>query len=135
MITHVTQKRDGIIKGRAVTNRKQQKSREYFGESRSTSSTIQLESLILSLLIGSFDNRDVAITDIADAYLFANMEENEIIDIKNDAVDIMCKVDKSYQKFLIYEKGNKVIYMKLNKALYSCVRSALLWYNTFKSKL
>ena len=30
---------------------------------------------------------------------------------------------------------NKVIYMKLDKALYGCIQSSLLWYNIFKSKL
>ena len=90
---------------------------------------------MLSLLIDSFENRDVAIADITGAYLFANMKDNEIIKIKNDAVDIMCKVDEGHKKYITYEKGIKVIYMALDKALYSCVQSALLWYNTFKSKL
>ena len=47
----------------------------------------------------------------------------------------MCKVDEGYKKYITYEKGNKVMYMKLDKALYGCVQSALLWHNTFKSKL
>ena len=49
---------------------------------------------MLSLLIDSFENRDVTIADITGAYLFTNMKDNEIIKIKNDAIDIMCKVDE-----------------------------------------
>ena len=40
-ITLITQKSDGIIEGRAVTNGRQQKSKEYFDESRTSSPTIQ----------------------------------------------------------------------------------------------
>ena len=45
----------------------------------------------------------------------------------------MCKVDEGYKKYMIYQKGNKV--MKLDKALYGFVQLVLLRYNTFKSKL
>ena len=76
LIILVTQKRDGIIKRRSVTNGRQHKSREYFDESRTSSPTIQLESFMLSLLIDSFENKDVAIADIIGAYLFANMRDN-----------------------------------------------------------
>ena len=69
----------------------------------------QLKSFMLSLLINSFENRDVTIADNTGAYLFANMKDNEIIKIKNDAVDIMCKVDEGYKKYITYEKGNKGI--------------------------
>ena len=47
------------------------KSREYFDESRTRSPTTQLESFMLSLFFDSFENRDVAIADITDVYLFA----------------------------------------------------------------
>ena len=47
----------------------------------------------------------------------------------------MCKVDEGYKRDIIYEKGNKVIYMKLDKTLYGCVQSVLLWHNTFIHKL
>ena len=78
-------------------------------------------------MIDSFENKNAVIADITGAYLFANMKDNEIIKIKNDAVDIMCKVYEGYKKYITYEKGNKVIYMKLDNALYGCVQSALLW--------
>ena len=55
------------------------KAENIFDESRTCSPTIQLESFMLSLLIDSFENRDVAIADITGAYLFAYMKDNEII--------------------------------------------------------
>jgi hypothetical protein len=35
----------------------------------------------------------------------------------------------------VIENGKKVLYLKLLKALYGCVRSALLWYNLFTGTL
>ena len=47
-------------------------------------------------------------------------------------MDIMCQANAKYKKFVSYENGKKVLYMKLLKALYGCIQSALLWYKTFK---
>ena len=40
-----------------------------------------------------------------------------------------------YLKFVTVEKGKNVLYVKLNKALYRCMKIALLWYQTFKGRL
>ena len=37
--------------------------------------------------------------------------------------------------FVVTEKGKKVLYVQLDKALYGCVKSALLWYNTYTETL
>ena len=41
-------------------------------------------------------------------------------------VDILIKVNADYVKFVTYEKGVKVIYVRLNKVLYGTVQAALL---------
>jgi hypothetical protein len=43
------------------------------------------------------------------------------------SVDIMCMVNLEYIKIVVIENGVKVLYQQLLKALYGCVRSALLW--------
>jgi hypothetical protein len=35
----------------------------------------------------------------------------------------------------MYENGKKVLYLRLQKALYGCVNSALLWYELFTGTL
>ena len=47
-------------------------------------------------------------------------------------MDTMCGASTDYKKYVSYENGKKVLYMKLLKALYGCMQSALLWYKTFK---
>ena len=39
------------------------------------------------------------------------------------------------REVLVIEKGKKVLYLQLLKALYGCVQSALLWYNLFTNTL
>ena len=51
-------------------------------------------------------------------------------------VDIIIEVHGMYADYVtINEKGIKVLYLRLRKALYGCVRSALLWYELFASVL
>jgi hypothetical protein len=47
----------------------------------------------------------------------------------------MCSVCDKYQKFVTLEHGKKVLYLRLLKALYGCVVSALLWYELFTGTL
>jgi len=47
----------------------------------------------------------------------------------------MCSVCAEYKKFVTYEHGKKVLYLRLLKALYGYVKSALLWYELFTGTL
>ena len=44
-------------------------------------------------------------------------------------MDIMCKVNPEYEKFLTYFKGKKVLYVIILKAIYIMIEIALLWYD------
>ena len=41
----------------------------------------------------------------------------------------------SFREHIVRENGKDVLYLRLDKALYGCVRSALLWYNLFSKTL
>ena len=45
------------------------------------------------------------------------------------------ELDPSLAEFVTYENGVKVLYVQLDKALYGCVQSALLWYELYSSTL
>ena len=64
-----------------------------------------------------------------------NMDDFELAKLTDESVDIMCKVNAKYKKFVFYEKGEKFLYLQLTKALYGCNQSALSWYQNFKTKL
>jgi hypothetical protein len=63
------------------------------------------------------------------------MNQFALMKLTGEAVDIMVKVDPSYASFVTEEKGRPVIYLQLKKALYGCVKSALLWYELFSNTL
>ena len=50
-------------------------------------------------------------------------------------MDLFCEIDLSFEQFVTIEKGKRVLYVQLDKALYGCVQSALLWYELHSSTL
>ena len=63
LITMIKQKRDGRIKGRACADGRKQ--RRYINKNNVSSPTIQLESLMITLLIDTHERRDVATAEVA----------------------------------------------------------------------
>ena len=96
---------------------------------------MQLESLTLSLIIDAHEGRDVAIAEVVGAYLKAKMEDYVLVKLVGKEVDIRCKVSEEYEEFVGLEKGKRLLYLRLKKALYGCMQSAILWYDTFKGAL
>jgi hypothetical protein len=132
-INLIKEKRCGKLKGRTCADGRSQ--RGQYTKEQTASPTISTDALMLSLMIDAFEGRDVATADVVGAYLLADMDEFVLIKLTGDAVDIMCKANPEYEKFVTIENGKRVLYLRLLKALYGCVRSALLWYELFSSTL
>ena len=90
---------------------------------------------MMSLLIEAKERRDVATADVVGAYLHADMDDFTLLKVEGASVDILCSVSEEYKKYVVYEHGKKVLYLLLLKALYGCVKSALLWYDLFPGTL
>ena len=133
LVTIINLKRNGTVKGRVCADGSVQ--RRYVSKEDSSSPTVQLESLILTLLIDAVEGRDVATADIAGAYLFADMKDFVLIKLSGQSVRIMCETNPTYNKYVYYEGKNMVLYLQLAKALYGCLKSSLLWYDTFVREL
>ena len=52
-----------------------------------------------------------------------------------ETVDILCEVNPSYANYVVLDHGKKTLFLRLKKALYGCVKSAMLWYELFVSVL
>ena len=50
-------------------------------------------------------------------------------------VDIMCNVNPEYKKYVRYEPGVKVLYLRVLRAIYGLIESTLLWYNLYSTTL
>ena len=63
------------------------------------------------------------------------MTDFVVMKIRGKSVELFCNLDPTLKDFVVVEKGKKVLYVQLDKALYGCVKSALLWYNTYTETL
>ena len=101
------------------------------------SPTISLESLFMTLVIDAHEERDVATFDILGSYLHAEMPayKNVILKLRGHFVGIMCDINGEYRQYVRYEQGKKVLYLKVLRAIYGCIESALLWYNLYTQTL
>ena len=133
LITKIKKKCCGRVKAKGCADGRKQ--RLWINKEEVSSPTVQLESLIITALIDALEGRDVATADITGAYLIANMKDYVLVRLTGESVDIICDVNPTYKKFVTMENGKKVLYMKLVKALYGCMQSAILWYETFVTKL
>jgi Reverse transcriptase (RNA-dependent DNA polymerase) len=129
----IKEKRSGEVKGRTCADGSVQKN--LFDRADTTSPTVATDSLMYTLLIDAKERRDVATADVVGAYLNANMDTFSLMKLSGEAVEIMIQVEPKYKNFVSMEKGKQVLYLQLMKALYGCVKSALLWYELFTSTL
>jgi hypothetical protein len=122
------EKRDGTIKGRACADGRKQ--RETAVQRAATSPTVALESVLITATIDAYEERDVAIVDVPAAFLSADMDEGDIMTIRGRLAELMVKAAPNiYRKYITLDANNQpILYVKLQKALYGCLRSALLFY-------
>ena len=129
IITVIKEKRSGVLKGRSCVDGRPQ--RAYVSKEEAASPTTALESLLITLLIDAWEERDVATADVVGAYLNAYMEDFVLVKLVGDEVDIISRINPIYKEYITSENGKKVLYLQLIKALYGCIKSALLWYECF----
>ena len=132
-ISVIKEKRCGKIKGRTVADGRKQ--RDKYTKAETTSPTVSTDALFLTMVVDAHENRDVATADVSGAYLNAEMDDLVIIRLTGKTVDLMCRVNPEWEKYVIYEGKTKVLYLRCNRALYGCVKSRILWYELFTSVL
>jgi len=129
----IKEKRSGDLKGRTCANGSQQ--RTMYTKEETTSPMVSTDALMISLMIDTFERRDVATANVVGAYLNAEMLDFVLLCLTGETVNIMCRVNPRYTSFVVIEGGQKVLYLHLLKALYGCMQSALLWYDLFSTTL
>ena len=135
----LTEKRDGSIKARKVYNGKP--TRQWLSREESASPTASLESLVLLGVIDVRENRDVMCVDIPNAFIQADMpmgpnDKRVIMKITGVLVDYLVDMAPHiYARHVVYERGKRVIYVVVLKAIYGMLVAALLWYKKFRKDL
>ena len=115
----ITEKRNGLLKGRTCVDGRPQ--RPFYDKLATSSPTIATDALMLSFLIDAYESRDVACADVAGAYLKAYMKDYVLMKFTGASVRLLCEVNPTHRPFVVIENGVEVLYVRLIKALYGCV--------------
>jgi len=98
----VKEKRDGSIKGRTCADSRSQRGK--YRKEETASTTVSTNFIMLTLITAAMEGRDVAMADVAVAFLEADTEDFVLIKLEGATVDIMCELDPGLKDFII-EKG------------------------------
>lgn len=129
------EKRCGKVKGQACANGRKQWS-EWTKED-SISPTVATKSVMLTAMIEAHEERKVACYNIPGAFLHADLGEDVIMVLKGQLAELMVQVAPNlYRKYVnIDRRGKPILCIKLQKALYGLMRSALLFYRKLAKDL
>ena len=101
-----------------------------------------MESVFLTATIDAHKERDVMVMDVPNTFIQATMpevkegQERVIMKITGVLVDMMIDMAAEvYSDYVVYEKGRKVLYVVVLKAIYGMLQAALLWYKKFQKDL
>ena len=88
---------------------------------------VSTESVLLTEKIDAHEVRDVRICDTLVENLSTDMHKDMKMALRGRLSELMVNISPQiYRQHTIYEKGSSVLYVTLKKALYRCLRSALL---------
>ncbi|KAL7461201.1 hypothetical protein ACHAXS_001624, partial [Conticribra weissflogii] len=129
------EKRDQTVRGRMVADGRKQRESAVKGEAASP--TVCVESIFITAAIEAKERRDVATIDLPSAYLHAENDETTHMELKGRLAELMAQVDPTvYRKYIsVDEKGTPILYVRLHKAIYGLLKSALLFYRKLRGQL
>jgi hypothetical protein len=132
------QKRDGNIKGRNVAGGNKQ--RDYISKEDASLPTVATESVLLSCIIYTGEERDVAVENIPNAFVQTSVENKNdmaFINIRGILVDILVEIAPDVYKFYVSKnkKGSKQLLVQCQNALYGTMVASLLYYLKFVKSL
>jgi len=124
------EKRDSSVKARMCADGRKQKDGTWLKQ-ETTLPTVVTESVFITVVIDAHEGDDVACFNILGAFLHAESDEDITMVLKGRLAELMVQVALNlYRKYITVDrKGTAILYVKMQKALYGLLRSALLFYN------
>jgi hypothetical protein len=134
----LNQKRDGKVKGRTVAGGNKQ--RDYISKEDASSPTVATESMLLSCIIDTEEERDVAVVDILNAFVQTRVENDKdmaFIKIRGILVDILVEIASDVYKSYVSKdkKGSKQLLVQCQNALCGMMVASLIYYRKFVKSL
>lgn len=97
-----------------------------------SSPTVSLTSVFMIAAIAAREKRKVRVIDFVGAYLNAYLKEEVLMKLDPICSAVLIKIVPGYEKFL---DDHECITVRLIKALYGCIESALLWFEHLSNTL
>ena len=135
----LVEKKSGKIKSRHCANGSKQ--REWINSDEAASPTVMTESVMLTATIEAEEKRDVATFDIPNAFIQTHVDERDsqgdriIMKIKGAMIDMLVEIDPSYEDYVAMERGQKILYVHILRAIYGMLMSGLLFYKKFRTSI
>ncbi len=94
------------------------------------------ESIFITAVIAANKKRQARCYDITSAFINMDLDKDVLMVLKDELAEMMMQiVPQVYQKYVkVNKKGTKVLYVKLQKALYGLMRTSLLFYKKLRKK-
>ena len=94
------------------------------------SPTVSQEAIFVAPVNKAHEGRKVAVIDISGALLYAEKGEHIVMVLKVKLTEMMAVIEPQlYRKYIMTDrKGQSMVYIKIQKALYGILTSALLFY-------
>lgn len=129
------EKRDKTVKARMCADGHKQ--RGDWTKQESTSPTVATELVFITAVMDAHKGRDVACYNIPGAFLHADSDEDITMILKGRLAELMVQVAPTlYRKYIsVDRKGTAILYVKMQKAMYGLLRSALLFYRNLVGEL
>ena len=137
-IIFLTEKRTGEIKTCAVADRSKQRRCPGYKKEESASPTVSSDSIFITGAIEAHKGRKVACYNIPGTFLHADCEDGDTyMLLKDHLTELMVLVDpKLYREYVRYsDKGQAMLYLRMSKALYGMLKSALWFYKLLAKDL
>jgi len=126
-------KQTGQVKGRGCADGRKQ--REYISKEDATSPTVAIEAVFLTAMVDAFEGRSVVVVDVPRVFMQADMDKIVYVRFNGEMVEMLVKINPIYQQYVTHEQNDKVIYVKLLKALYGTLRAARLFWEKLSNKM
>ena len=127
-------KRCGKIKGRGCEDG--QKQRAYITKEESTAPTVSTKVVFLTAVIDAMEGRSVVVLDVPGAFMQAEIDELVHVRFTGAMVTLLLEIDhEMYKDYVVVEKGERVMYVELLKALYGTLRAACLFWQKLSKQL
>ena len=124
----------GKIKGRGCEDG--QKQRAYITKEESTAPTVSTEVVFLTAVIDAMEGRSVVVLDVPGAFMQAKIDELVHVRFTGAMVTLLLEIDhEMYKDYVVVEKGERVMYVELLKALYGTLRAACLFWQKLSKQL